>query len=116
MGRVRNYSNAGLLSYGWQPRDGVIADTLTQVDPDGGTTTLRPPGMTFATVVCACTIKDGGAASLRMILQGSNDDGANWHTISQTSDDEAIGAQGDVRTWALKAPAPSTWVAGRTSA
>lgn len=70
------------LSEGWQPKDSIVSDALTNASLNG-TLTTRPPGLTEISIVVNVTALAG--ASVTWIVEGTNDGGTNYHTIHQAA-------------------------------
>ena len=86
-----NFGLEAIGTYGYQPRQSVISDTLTNAALNG-TTTTRPSGLTEVCIVSDCTAIAGGA-SVEILIEGSNNT-TDWHIIYQANIDERITATG----------------------
>ena len=87
----------GIFTDLFQSRREIIEDALTNAALNG-TSTLRPGGLTEVCVVATTTAFEGLAnQGVRIILEGSNDGGTNWHIIASLTGDELLSANAQSR-------------------
>jgi len=88
-----NNDEAFTLSVGWQPRENLINDALSNASLLG-TAILRPGGLTEISVMAVTSAHGGGGNTQTLFVEGSNDGGVNWHTVYSTPAGETISAVG----------------------